>query len=510
MTYRHVTGTDFPYLYRVAGQASAGQVAHVPGAHWTLAREKHTYHYGVDGLLRSIAGPLGSSITYTYSASNPSQLTRVTSRSGRFVSFEWSANRVSKVTAPNGAQWHFAYDASGMLSRVTGPGADPDIRTYHYESPAGAAIADRGFDQRHPAQHVHVSKRDRKVAESGLAGGEKKDRFHYTSDATTVTNAHGHATTYRFGSTNGVKRLLATSKAASNACGARSATIAYTAAGHVDYEIDWRGIKTDYTFDADGRLVEVTHAAGTPSQHTERHTWTADRLTSTTYRSAQGVDYKRVSYSHFALTPAAGLLAGEAWLDLRTGAQRDHRFIYAFHPNGAIAQMLSMQDLGNGVTATSLRSFNASGDLIGITNPAGHTTTMSSHNGLGQPATVVDANGVATAFSYRPDGHLLATAAQLPNGIRGTSFVYNHDRQLTDVLHATGAVDRFRYEDSGDLSAVGDAIGNYRIVAHDLPTHTYTTWHPKHHPHEGAGGAPFAVAANHFSGHRRLDAQSFP
>jgi len=111
---------------------------------------------------------------------------------------------------------------------------------------------------------------------------------------------------------------------------------------------------------------------------------------------------------------------------------------------------------------------------------------------------MVDANQVATDYGYDASGTLATSTQQLPGGPRQTTYYYNNNFQIKDVVYATGRVDRFRYNAAGRLEFTGNALNQFVRVAIDTPSNTVRRSSERHVP-TLSGSTPVAVAGGEFS-----------
>ena len=505
--YQHIAGTDGPALYSAAGSTSGGTLAYFPTVQWVLTRDRTTYTYSTAGYLKNISGPMGLSIGFTYSTTTPSQLLRVTNNVGQSVMFTWSAGHVVSVTDPAGGVWTYTYNATGLLETVTSPGAVPDVRRYHYESPVSASLL-TGISINGVRYSTYAYNSAYRTIESGLAGGEERDTFAYGTNTTTVTSATGQATTYNFASVNGALRLTSTSRAATSSCPAAAASIVYDANGYIDYKLDWNGNKTDYNFDSTGRLIDLVTAAGTSAQLTTTNAWNGIDLAETAFKDSAGTSYAKVAYTYVTTGPATGRLASETWTDFKVPTQRQTLYGYAFYANNAVSTLTVTRVLPTGNAATT-SSYDTLGNLTSVTNPLGQQTAWSSFNGYGQPGRMTDANGVMTDYAYDGKGNLASTLQYLPGGNRLTTYAYNNDHQVSDITYAGGRVDRARYNAAGRLEYAGNALGEYVRRAFDVASNTLTTSSSRNVPGL-SGGTPVATPSGQFSATRRFDSLRRP
>ncbi len=508
-------GTKYLYLPKSAsnpttyvvngGSAAAGTLYFAPSQFWKLTRPDRVHWYNKDGYIERVEGKNGVVLmSFTYSGT---QVTKVTDAAGRIVQFSWTNGRVSSVVDPAGKTWSYAYDANGMLQSVTSPGSPADVRRYHYESTYGNYLL-TGISINNIRYSTYTYAADRRVQQSALAGNEERDDFTYGTNQTTLTDRAGQPTTYTFTPVQGSLMLSSVSRAATATCAASSASLAYDANGYLDYTLDQRGIRTEYSYDASGKLLNVTTASGTTAASGRTNTWQGNTLLSTSLEDASGTAYAEVSYAYHTIAPATGRLASETWDDLRTGAQRKRLYNYSFHSNKVLSS-LSVGDTLPGGQATTTYAYDTAGNLISVTNPLGHVVTFSSHDGLGRSARMVDANGVATDYAYHANGNLTSISQYLPSGTRSTTLAYNNNHQVTDVTYSSGRIDRFRNTASGRMEYAGNALNDFVRFAFNVTTNTATTSSTRHVP-ALSGSTPVAGVSGQFIATRQFDSLRRP
>jgi RHS repeat-associated protein len=491
------TSQSSRFLYRALNSSTAaGSIVFEPYSDWTLSIFKTSYRYSTSGYIQRVSSS-GNSIQFGYGVSQR-QATSVTNTAGQTLQFTWTNNRVTQVRDPAGNNWGYAYDANGMLSTVTSPGASPDVRTYHYENAADRTLL-TGISINGARYSTYAYYADRRVQTSGLTGGEQQDSFVYGTNQTTVSSASGQPTTYAYAAVQGAKKLTGVSRAATASCTAAAAQTVYDAAGWVDYTLDWNGNKTDYSYDTAGKLLSVTAAAATPRALTRANTWTGTQLTETTLKDSAGVAYAKVTYAYVPTTggAAAGRLASEAWTDLRVGGTRQVSYGYAFHANGVLSTLTTTQALPAGQTNVTTAAYDTLGNLLSTTNGLGHQVSWSSYNALGLPGRVTDANGIATDFIYDAKGNLTTATQLLPTGSRVITYAYNNARQVTDVTLPNGAAARYRYNAALRLNQVGSALNEFAQLPIDVPSNTVSSRSTRQVP-TVSGSTPVANTSGEF------------
>lgn len=463
-------GSEVPqsFLYTVKDAAATGTLTYSLDQETMLNRGKKRYFFQGGRLSYYFDGDTGQRLTYLYSVEAAPKLQRVTNLVGQYVQFTWSGNRVGEVRDPAGSIWRYGYDGNGMLASVTAPGTSPDQRSYHYEPTRPELLTGISINGVRHSTYTYHTDTSRRVWTSALAGEEEKETFTYGDKVTQVVDARGQATSYTYVDIGGELRISAISRAVTSTCPAATARTYYDANGYVDYTVDWKGNKTDLTYDAAGKLTAVTTAAGTADALTIQYRWNGDEVYEATQLSTSGVPYLRTNFHfHPAGSPSAGWLANITRTDLQTGESRSTNFGYAFHPNGAVAEDVSSVTLPNGEAALTVAYYDALANRTALVNPVGHTQRWSESNGLGQPALLVDENQAQTRYTYNLNG----TLATITEPGRGTTRLgYNRDRQLASVSTADGQVSRFTYNAGGRLEYIGNALNEHVRMAMTSPT----------------------------------------
>ncbi|GAB2848234.1 hypothetical protein GCM10027277_15480 [Pseudoduganella ginsengisoli] len=376
-----------------------------------------------------------------------------------------------------------------MLSKVTSPGTSPDIREYTYSPTDATLLAGLKINGTSYSNYTYYP--DRRVKTSGLASGEEQETFSYGPLTTNVTDVRGQTSVYTFENIQGTLKVRSVSRQATSTCSAASAATVYDANGNIDFEDDWNGNRTDYNFDNAGRLLGYTTAADTPDALSVVHTWQGDDIATTEYRGAYGGAYKRVTYTYNGTQ-----LETETWDDLKGGAQRKLTYGYTLNPNGTVASRTETLSLPEGPAITTT-IYDAQGNITSRTNALNQTETWSSYNGLGLPGRYVDINGVSTDYLYDLKGNLSKATQNLASGPRVTTYTFNNNHQVTDIVYANGSAERYRYRGYDRLEQVGDSQGKFITTAIDVATNTVTTSVERQVP--GAGTLLTAAVSGVFS-----------
>lgn len=478
---------------------------------WTLRVGKYEYWYNSAGkILRVTDQVTGHSYNFEYPSLS---VMVVRNTGGKSMTFTKGANGyIATVVDPNGGRWSYSYNSSGMLSRVTSPGAVPSFRDYHYENTNAVNFASllTGVSVNGVRQTRYSYFSDRKVQQSALADGSEVDTFAYDTinSQTKVTDRRGLVTTYGFATILGEKKLTTVSRDATSSCAASAAQTVYDAKGFVDYTLDWEGNKTDYTFDDSGRLKKLTTAAGTTAAASIEYSWNGEDIVQVDRKNAADVTYARENYAYAPTALGGTRLTSATLTDVVSGEQRRVDYGYVYSAQGTLERRTASAPTANG-PATTTTTYDAVGNVRSVTNPLGHVEAYNNHTGFGQPQQVVDANGTITTFQYDAKSLLISKAVALPNGTRTSSISYNHNGQPTRANFADGAVVQWRYSSGGRIEQVGDGLDQFKSFGLDTGANTSTASAPRNVPSLN-GSIPVANVASPVSFQTRLDSLGRP
>jgi YD repeat-containing protein len=168
-------------------------------------------------------------------------------------------------------------------------------RQYLYEDAAYPAALTGITDERGVRYATwHYDAQGRAISSEHANGAEKVTLTYNDDGSTTVTNALGHAVTYRYQVIQGIKHITSIEGEPAAGCPASNSSYTYNTIGQVATRTDALGHITAYTYDTLGRETQRVEAQGTPQARTTTTTWhgtsflpetvtTADRVTTYTY-----------------------------------------------------------------------------------------------------------------------------------------------------------------------------------------------------------------------------------
>ncbi|MFT4179428.1 MAG: RHS repeat-associated core domain-containing protein [Thermomonas sp.] len=434
------------------------------------------------GKPKKILGERGIGLAYAYDANN--KLVTITHTSGRSISLTWSGGKVVAITAPNGKAYGYGYSSAGFLASVVYPDG-LGTRIYHYEDNFDAGrLTGISINGVRYSRYQYLA--DGRVQWSGLEGGVERSNFNYLNDRTEVANALGQTTVYDIATINGARRVMGITRPPSGTCAGGVRETVYDTNGNVDYELDGDEVKTDYTYDADNRIVQKITGIGpngeTDQQQITQYIWDATRKTRLNQIKVFGTSTSQplntTTYTYYPDgDPRARLLQSVAVTNHGGGTvgTLTTTYDYIVHPNGLIATMTVDGPLsGTGDTVTS--TYDSAGNLLEVKNSLNHATTYANYNALGQPGTITSPNGAVVSYTYNARGQVL-TETRTVNGVaQTTTTTYDNRGRPIKVTTPDGnwietnydAYDRVtsvsKTEELEDIGEFGDLDYEYNRV----------------------------------------------
>jgi RHS repeat-associated protein len=438
-----------------------------------------------------------------------SSLQSIVNGAGQIVQFVWTADRVTRVIAPDGSWWNYQYDSAKRLVAVIPPTGNRGVINYHYEAAIAAkpnALTGYSVDGVRVTRYGYFP--DGRVSRSGLADGTDFESFVYIgSNTVDVTNQRNETTKYVYGTVAGKKRLFSQTRPVTDFCPEAQGALFYDSLGFLARTSDFNGAETTYINDVNGRVKVKTTQIATAQSISETNTWVGNNLSETIFKNSQGTSYLKVNYTYYTGL-SENLLASEVWTDLTNGQQRQKSYNYAFHANGVLANF-KINTLQPGGWVTAEAQYNTLGFASFSKNEIGHIKQFANHTALGYPTTITNINGVSSTISYDAFGAPAIITTGLPTGARSLTYYYDGERRATDIAYPTGRVDRYRYTSGGRLWAQGNAMGEFQYTSYDPASNTYTRQSGRNVPSVNAIGVT-PIGAGVFSGSTKLNVFETP
>ncbi|OUM02405.1 RHS repeat-associated core domain-containing protein [Variovorax sp. JS1663] len=392
----------------------------------------------------------------TYGHDSSGRLTMVHNGFGRTLSLGYDgAGRLSTVTTPDGRTIGYSYDTMDRLAFVTYP--DGKSRGYLYENSSyphaltgivdesGVRWGSFGYDSLGRATSTQLA-----------GGAERYDVSYPDSNSASVRDPLGTERSYVYGS-NKNKLAVAGSSLPSGTGGSDAASRTQDANGLITSETDFKGVKTDTTWDVARRLpASVTRAAGTPEAQTVATQWHATFSLPVLITQAG----RTTAYTY----DDKGNTLSRAITDTASSPNTTRTWRWTWNAQGLAAT----ETAPNGALTTF--EYDPSGNLVKSTNALGHVTQYAYDSANRLIATIAPnglvtsytwdtrdrllsktvGNQPATTLSYQPTG--LLDTQTLPDGL-SLSYAYDSAHRLTGWSNNRGESGSYTLDAMGNRTA---------------------------------------------------------
>ncbi len=373
------------------------------------------------------------------------------SSSGGSITFTRDASgRITRITGPSAQSLSYTYSAAGDLASSTD--AVGSLTTYTYDAQHNLVSASGGAQ---PLQSFQYDSSGRLVGITDAVGNTTSVSNDVAGKQETVTDPLGRLTTvFTMDDLGDVIRI--------------------------DQIAGGSTLTTTATYDSVGRPLSRTDPL--------RHVWTATydasgNLTEVSTPTANGVS---VDYDSFGFP-----------LSLRDALGNETSVVYDSRGNAvSITDALGHSETrtydaaGNRISSTDalgnrwVYTFDASGNETSITDPNGHgigftydssermtsstdasgRTTTYTYDAMGHQTSATDALGGRTAFTYNAQG--LVASRTDPLG-HTTTYAYDSNHHLTSITDPLGQTTSYAYDEDGRLASQTDAAGGATMFAYD-------------------------------------------
>ncbi|MDO4260267.1 MAG: DUF6531 domain-containing protein [Actinomycetaceae bacterium] len=443
LTWARSTGDN----YWLSQRSSGFEITNASGGAWT---------FNADGFpIRYSDGP-GNTLTYIW---EEGRLTQIRHERGRSVDLTWDVQtqRIVGVATAGRAPIAYVYDEAGRLTEAT----DTDQGTRHYRwnsmgvidlvrDADGVALVENTYDdagrvttQRSPQGRVsRYSYLPNGITEVSDEDGARANAW--VSDEygrlVAVTDSDGNRQTMAYDRWG--NQILTRDRAG------KLYAREYDQRGRVKAAKDANGVRTDWVWDDQDRLVSISVTM-------------PGRTGSADLNGGQGVA-EDAGLAGSARLAGAARSAGQANAEIATthfeyaGDDRDPSVIT--DPMGG--QTLFTWENGHLIKAVdptgvaTYYSYTDSGDLAAVRDAAGNTTTME-YDQAGRPTCMTSPSGYRTRFTWH--GTRMASRID-PDGATWT-FDYTPAGRLSAVVAPDGGRTSIDYDATGQESVITDPLG---------------------------------------------------
>jgi len=285
------------------------ELAHAAGNDVVTLASGQGYVFNHQGQISQDTGPHQQPrFTYSWTTVNGvDRLARVTNRFGRYLDYQYTnTGDLASLSDQDGVQVLYQYASDGKLLKVIYPDTTPELndnpsKTYLYED---ARYPDyvTGILNQADDRIAHIAYNEvGKATLSALYNGNDRVEVSYPTDGEAIvqffrdvqTNAYREEL-YFYGQFRGQYRLTAKQITQCDNCDLSTETWDFNDQALLARHTSPEGTVTEWTYDAQDRLVSTTVGVGTPEAHTETVDWhdtlneiesqnTATELTSFSY-----------------------------------------------------------------------------------------------------------------------------------------------------------------------------------------------------------------------------------
>jgi RHS repeat-associated protein len=450
------------------------------------------------GRLVKISEVGGRSLLLTYATNVSSETLRsqelvsVVANDGRSLLIGYdNRHLITRVVGPDGVGVDYFYNASAMLSEVSGDGdykrqyvyGETALTTSNGKSWLLTGILDEG-GQRYASFGYDGEGR---AIYTGHAGGVDEFTIQPSDSAVAISTSSGGTQHRTIQTINGRRRVSQSTQSCAG-CASKNSVYSYNASGDLTGMTHATG-SVAYGVDALGRRTSVSHyEIGATAPLVRRETaWKGDSelVASEVLRGASNEVVRTHTYGYnarFQLLTSALKVNSATRTDTMTYCE------VVSEAGGCpfIGALRQIDRSGVGlVAALDYRLADApacaqtggacpyrKGDLWKVSNGFGQVTETVAYDGAGRPKSVKDANGVITDYEYHARGWL--TAAK----VRGTNNSVETDDRITRIEYwPTGAVKKvtlpssavtnYTYDAAHRLTQISDNAGNKIVYTLD-------------------------------------------
>jgi RHS repeat-associated protein len=457
------------------------------GTNWTTDTDIDFKLTGGGGAW-TLSAPNDTVETYASGGTGTGSLTSIHYRNGYEQSLLYSSGLLIFVGDSFNRQLNFDYQ-NGLLHTVTTPSGL--ILTYNYNLSATAPRLQSATYSTSPATSQQYLYEDaiNPFALTGLID-ENGNRFaSWTYDAQgratssshnggadftavtyndsdgsrVVTNALEGISVYKFQTLQGLPKIIEIDRVASATVPAARRTFSYDGNGYLSFESDWNTNYLNQVNDLHGQPTTITEAFFQPVSRTTTfqfltnfhlpfHITIPNRTTDVGY-DASGNPLSIIQTDTSAVTAPYST----------TG--RTRTWTNSFD---ALGHVLTITGPRTDIKATTGFAYDASNNLVTVTDAMNHVSRLTNYTGSGLPLTMIDANGVTNTFTYDTRDRLMTRAVLAISGNATNSFMYDGVGNITRVTLGDGSYLQYTYDNAHRLKAVNNAVGDvitYRLDA---------------------------------------------
>lgn len=446
----------------------------------TLQRSRSVFHFNADGTIGWMADDFNNRLEYTYDGSG--RLSRIADAAGsqRYLDVYWGADgRLSTVADHTGRTIGYVYDSDGNLIEVSDP---LGRRTHYFYTPGKyhALLSQQRDNWDRVITTITYDAQDR-VKSYTETDETWTYAYNYGSSAVKTAKSDSLGNTWIYTHDDG--GLVTTVQ---NPDGSVRST-SYSPDGAIQQEVDELGVKTFFTYDAQGRTLTATSDYQGPLAVRYEYTYDSQYPNSVTSVSPKdpvtgerAPDFQAWRYEYYdsnATAPGALHSIRRVHAD---GVTTDTLATFTYDAKGRLTRKTDRAG------AARDYSYDPLGNLDTVALPANNLEgtrpiSVRSYDSLGRLTTVVDPMGGSTTLEYDSAGYVSSVATSPPDTGSLLTFVTTLEQENSldteGLLHyrvtdLNGIVTRQGKDAYGRLVKSIDALGAERryVYSRDLLT----------------------------------------
>jgi RHS repeat-associated protein len=398
----------------------------------------------------TVTDPGGHTLTWVYDMLNGGRVVSQTDARGETTTYGYDvAGFQDEVTNPDGNYTLTGYDVRGnVVSTTTCQDQATDqcsttYNTYYPDDTSAAPTPD-------PRNDVLLTSRDPRSSSATDTTYETSYAYNSLGELTSETAPLSRTTSYLY--TNGTSTTGGYNGAVPpkdlpyqvTSPGGAVTTTLYFADGDVAQVTDPDGQITDYSYDGIGRKTsQIVYSNSFPDGLTTSYVY--DKNGQVTQQTDPPVT------------------------DGVTGAVHTEQTTTVYDADGNVTSQTVADITGGDASRTTTSTYNSYNELASQTDPDGNVTTYT-YDAYGNKASETDPDGNVTDYTYDGDGDLLTTTLEnytgSPPGSQAAAPLVEESRsydpagQLASVTDAMGRVTDYTYTDNGLTATITDVSPN--------------------------------------------------
>ncbi len=463
---------------------------------WKITREDDSLEiYSAGGLLQSKTTRTGQLTTFTYSdaatpatiAPRPNLMIAQTDPFGHTLQWRYNAGgQMVKMIDPALGEFDYTYDARGNMATVVYPPEATGARktkTYHYEDATNGKLLTGITDENAFRYATYTYNTSGQVTETKHFAGPGVEVNKHTlaypyQGRTTVTDPLGTARNYDYTNILNYDAVTGVSQPCASCGGSNAQAMTYDANRNITSRTDFNNNKTCYTYDLN-RNLETARIEGLSSGADCAASFAAATLTAPARKTTTSwhPTYRLPASITEPITGGTKTTThtydASGNLTQRTVTTPQGSRTWTWSNYDAYGRAATMTDARGKITtysyypntaAQNTTLANSRGMLASITNAVGHITTISAYNAHGQPLSMTDANGLATTMTY--DARMRLKSRTVVGGGAGTGInettAYDYDGigQLVKVTLPDLSFISYTYDGAHRLVNIADTLNN--------------------------------------------------